>query len=298
MGTPNLKTLSRIFKEYLIISIGIALYAFAWVGIIMPAKGMGGGASGLSLLIYYATGGVDGGGIPIGISYLVINVILLIAAVITLGARFGAKTIYAIAFISLIMSIFQKIIPPDLMGLQDDKLLSAVLGGGLSGVGVGICLLQGGSTGGSDIIAMIINKYRNVSYSKVVVAFDMLVIGCSYFVFKDMPTIIYGFIVTVTFGYATDLLLSGNKQSLQLFVMSNQYDKIADEVTLKLHRGATVLDGTGWYTKRPVKVLMIICRKTEVSQMMRTIKAVDPEAFISMGSIMGVYGRGFESYKK
>lgn len=295
---PTFADIVRSVKEYVIITFGVGLYAFAWTGVILPAGGVGGGATGLALLIYYATGGAAGG-IPIGVSYLVFNVVFVSISIILIGAKFGAKTIFAIFAASILMTTMQRIMPVDanILGVASDKLLSSILGGAISGLGVGLCLIQGGSTGGSDLIAMIINKYRNVSYSRVVVIFDIVVIGCSYFIFHDWATIIYGYVVTGVFGYTTDLLLSGNKQSMQLFVMSHQYEQIADMITHKLHRGTTVLDGTGWYTKQPVKVIMLVCRKTEVSQMMRYIKEIDPDAFITMGSVMGVYGRGFDRYK-
>lgn len=278
-------------REYLIITLGVIIYSFAIVGIIKPAGGVSGGASGLSLIIDYATG------IPTSVSFFAINAVLLVLAIILLGAKFGVKTLYAIFLISGVMGVFEAVIPEGWVGLADDKFLSSVLGGALSGVGIGLCLLQGGSTGGSDIVAMIINKYRNVSYSRVVVIVDVFIIGSSLFIFGDLATVIYGYVVVAVFGYTVDMVLEGDKQSLQIFVMSKQYDEIADLVTNQLHRGATVLDGTGWYTKRPVKVLMIVCRKTEMSMMMKAIKSVDQEAFISMNSVMGVYGQGFDTYK-
>lgn len=298
MAKLNLTTAYRGIKEYAIITIGILLYAFAWTGIILPTEGIGGGATGFSLLVYYITGSAEGG-IPMGTTFLIFNVLFLIIATFTIGAKFGAKTIYAIIAMSVSMSLMQELMPIDanILGLADDKLLSSILGGAVSGVGVGLCLMNGGSTGGSDLIAMIINKYRNISYSRVVVVFDIVVIGCSYFIFQDWSIIIYGYVVTVAFGLTTDTILSGSKQSLQLFIMSKKHEEIADLVTLQLGRGATVLDGTGWYTKQPVKIVMMVCRKTEVGMMMRRIKEIDSEAFITMGSVMGVYGQGFDNYK-
>ena len=282
---------ARTFREYLLITLGVIIYAFGIVGIIKPAGGVSGGASGLSLIIDYATG------IPTSVSFFLINAVLLVLAVILLGAKFGVKTLYAIFLISGVMGVFEAVIPEGWVGLADDKFLSSVLGGALSGVGIGICLLQGGSTGGSDIVAMIVNKYYNISYSRGVVIVDVFIIGSSLFIFGDLATVIYGYVVVAVFGYTVDIVLEGDKQSLQIFVMSKQYDEIADLITNQLHRGATVLDGTGWYTKKPVKVLMIVCRKTEMSMMMKAIKSVDQEAFISMNSVMGVYGQGFDTYK-
>ena len=295
---PKLGEAGKLIRDFVIITLGVALYAFSWTGVIMPADGVGGGATGFSLLVYYMTGGANGG-IPIGVTFIIFNAIFLGICMVLLGAKFGIKTIYAIVVTSIMMTIFQELLPPEanVLGLADDRLLSSILGGALSGIGIATCLLVGGSTGGSDLIAMIVCKFYNVSYSQVVVVVDIFIIGSSYFIFDDWATTIYGFIVTAVFGYTSDLVLSGNKQSLQLFVFSKDYAKIADMITMQLGRGATILDGTGWYSKQPVKVVMLICRRSEMGMMMRSIKSVDPKAFISVANVMGVYGEGFEKYK-
>lgn len=284
-------------KEWILITLGVLIYSFSWVSIIMPADGVGGGATGVALLIYYATGGIDGG-FPIGVSYFIVNAILIMAAVFTLGAKFGIKTIYSIILISVSMSFMQGFIPNNVLGLANDKLLSALLGGGVAGLGISLVLMQGGSTGGSDIIAMIINKYRNVSYGRVVLVTDCIIIGLSYFIFKELAPVIYGYVLTATFSVTVDTLLAGNKQSSQIFVMSEHYQEIADLITHDFHRGVTLLDGTGWYTKKPVKVVMVAVRKSEANYMLQKVKALDPKAFITMGSVMGVYGEGFDTFRK
>ena len=204
-------------KEWTIITLGVLLYSFAWVSIILPADGMGGGATGIAMLVYYATGGIDGG-VPIGISYFVVNAILITAAVFIIGAKFGIKTIYSIILMSIAMSVMQAVIPNNILGLANDKLLSALLGGGVAGLGISLVLMQGGSTGGSDIIAMIINKYRNISYGRVVLVTDCIIIGASYFIEHNLAQVIYGYVLTATFSVTADVMLAGNKQSAQIFV--------------------------------------------------------------------------------
>ena len=201
-------------KEWTIITLGVLLYSFAWVSIILPADGMGGGATGIAMLVYYATGGIDGG-VPIGISYFVVNAILITAAVFIIGAKFGIKTIYSIILMSIAMSVMQAVIPNNILGLANDKLLSALLGGGVAGLGISLVLMQGGSTGGSDIIAMIINKYRNISYGRVVLVTDCIIIGASYFIEHNLAQVIYGYVLTATFSVTADVMLAGNKQSAQ-----------------------------------------------------------------------------------
>lgn len=290
---PSKTTVFKEVKSYLIITLGLMLYAFAWTSILAPANVVGGGGGGMAMLVYYATGGHNGG-IPIGYSYLVINAILIGIGTLLIGPKFGAKTIYAILCISLVMSLMQKFVPNDILGLSQDKLLSALLGGGMAGVGVSMCFTQGGSSGGTDIIAMIVNKYRNISYGRVLMICDVFIIGSTVFVFKDVSTIIYGYVVVGVFGYTIDAVIAGNKQSSQIMIISKHHEAIADRIVYDIKRGVTVLDGNGWYTKKPQKVLMVLCRKNETTAIYKVIRDVDPEAFITVGSVMGVYGEGFE----
>ena len=294
----NKTSLTQTIKEWVLITVGVIFYSFAWVGVILPADGIGGGATGLSLLLYYATGGVDGG-VPIGVSYFIINALLVLAAVIILSAKFGVKTIYAIILMSVVMGVMQGVIPDNILGLADDKLLSSILGAACAAFGVSLVLMQGGSTGGSDIVAMIVNKYRNVSYGRVVLITDCIIIASSYFLPDgDMATVIYGMVFTLIFSTLANVFLDGNKQSAQIFVMSEHYEEIADLITSDLHRGVTILDGMGWFTKKPVKVVMVAVRKNEATYMLNKIKALDSKAFITMGSVRGVYGEGFDTFRK
>lgn len=280
----------RTLREYLLMSAGCLLYSFAWVSIIESSSGIGGGASGLALLIQYATGGL----VSMGTMFFIINAVLIVVAMMTIGAKFGAKTIYCIVAISVFMSFLKGVLPPNLLGLADDKLLSAVLGGALSGVGVSLSFMQGGSTGGTDIVAMIINKFKTISYGKVLLMTDSFIILGSYLIYHDITTIIYGFIMIATLGYAVDSIMAGNSQSSQIFIFTQQAEIIADRIINDLHRGVTILEGEGAYTRRPSKMLLVVCRKMESNNVLRLVKEIDPEAFISVGSVMGVYGKGFE----
>ena len=284
------KDIFNELKSYIIISLGLVVYAFAWICILAPAQVVGGGASGIALIIQEALG------VPMGLGFLILNVILLGIALVLIGPRFGIKTIYAILFISLVMSVIQQIIPADLLGLKDDKLLSAILGGALCGVGVTLCLLQGGSSGGTDIVAMIITKFFNVSMGRVYMISDMIIIGSSFFVF-DLDAIIYGYIMVGVFSYTVDWMMAGPKQSMQLFIITKNPDLLAEQISVNLKRGVTVLNGEGWYTKEPVRVLMVVCRRVQVSSLHRLINSVDKDAFVTTSAVTSVYGRGFEYIK-
>ena len=278
------KLLTRI-KPEIIITFGLFLNALGWTAFLIPAEITGGGISGVATLIFYATG------LPVGISFLIINVFLVIFAIKMLGARFGIKTIYAVVVLSVFLAVLQQAITEPII---KENFMSAVIGGILAGAGVGIVFTQGGSTGGTDIIAMIVNKYKNISPGRVILYLDVLIISSSYLLFHSIEKMVYGYVTMGVASYVIDMVLSGSKQSFQIFIFSREHEKIADRLGTEVGRGVTILDGKGWYSKEPVKLLMIMVRKHESNHVFRIVKEVDNKAFISVGSIMGVYGEGFE----
>ncbi|MDR2563841.1 MAG: YitT family protein [Prevotellaceae bacterium] len=290
MTDLNKKEIYKTLKSYLIISIGLFIYAFAWKAFIIPNRIGGGAAAGLATVIYY----VSGERISTGISILVLNTILVIIGTRVLGRGFGAKTIYGIVFMSIMFSILEE---PEFITRQfgdSDKLICAIVGGIVSGIGIAITFMQGGSAGGTDIVAMIINKYRNITPGKVFLYSDLVIIGSSYFINKDLRTIVYGYVMMGVFSYTVDLLLSGNKQSVQILVFSKKFEQIAERIIRERKRGVTALDATGWYTREEGKVLVILVRKNELNDVYRIIKNIDSEALISVASVMGVFGKGFD----
>lgn len=299
-------TALRGFKEYLLITIGIVIYTLGWAIFLTPNNLIGGGVSGISAIIQYATG------FKMGYSYFIINTILLIASVIIIGPAFGAKTIYAIILASACLNLFQGIIPEAIIqdfALSNGKLMCSIIGGSMAGIGIGMSISQGGSTGGTDIIAMIITKFRNISPGRIILTIDVFIIAASLLFpsygadgqlipFDSKFSIaVYGLIIVTVNGYVVDLYLAGSKQSVQLFILSRHYEEIADMITKEFHRGVTVLDGKGWYTKQPASVLMVITRRTDTNLLLKSIKRVDPDAFLSISSVSGVYGQGFDTIK-
>lgn len=291
------------FKEYLLMAVGMFLYSFGWIGCILPTHGMGGGAGGLSILIHYALGGA----LPVGVIILLVNGVLLLAGGFIVGWKFGIKTIYCIVLMSVFMSILQGVIPVDPADPTvpvdifhlDNRLLSVILGALLAGAGVAMCFQQGGSTGGTDIVAMIINKYRTISYGKIVIMSDFVIIGSALFVSDiGLDGVIYGYVFVALFGYSVDLIMSGNRQSTQIFIVTHDYKAMADAMLYQANRGATVIDARGWYSKEESKIVMVVCRKRDTSMILKIVKSVDPNAFISAGSVMGVYGKGFDALTK
>lgn len=302
-------SVGRTVKEYALVTLGILLYVLGWSIFLVTNNLVGGGVTGLSAILQYATHGV----IKIGYSYFVINVALIIAALFVLGFSFGWKTIYATILASIGLNLFQGIIPADFIqaiSLDNGKLMSTIMGGIMVGVGIGLTMVAGGSTGGTDIIALMVNKYRNVSPGRLILYMDVVVILSSLLIpsykadgtlvpfIEKLTTVVYGFILITINSTVLDLVITGSRQSVQLFILSKHYAKIADSITKDLHRGVTVLDGKGWYTKEQTEVLMVLTRKTDLNLLLRYIKMIDPEAFLSVSSVTGVYGKGFDEIKK
>lgn len=289
-----------VFKEYFIISIGLLLYALGWSTFLIPNNLVGGGVTGISAIILYATG------FSISYSYIIINGVLVLIALKVLGKQFGVKTVYAILIVSLFFKIIPGLIPHELIqdiSIGNGKLLSAIMGGVCSGVGIAITFTQGGSSGGTDIIALMISKYRNISPGKLILYCDIIIIASSMLIPNDsslgekLAVVIYGYILITVSSYTIDLVLSGARQSIQIFIFSKQYEEIADRITA-IGRGVTVIDAMGWFTKEKGKVLMVIVRRTESNFVFRVIREIDKSAFISVGNVMGVYGQGFDQIKK
>ena len=287
-------------KEYIIITLGLALYTFGWVVFLLPNGLVGGGVTGISAIIYYITG------IQVSYSYFVINAALLTVALKVLGKAFGVKTVVAVVLSTIFFRVFPNIIPTELIqdiAISNGRLLSAIMGGICTGAGIAITFTQGGSSGGTDIVALMINKYRNISAGKLILMMDVVIIGSSIFIPSGesigdkLAIILYGFMLITITSYTLDLILSGLRQSQQVFIFSQRYEEIADQITM-IGRGVTVIEGVGWYTKERGKILLVIVRKSEINYIFKTVKEIDREAFLSVGNVMGVYGKGFDQIKK
>ena len=289
--------LLTVFKEYVIMALGMMFYSFGWVACILPNTGTGGGAAGLSLVLCKA---LEGAGISlqIGTMVLLINGLLLLISGFIVGWNFGFKTIYCVVVLSLSMNLWQTVLPPgNFLGLQE-QIVAIVLGGICAGVGIVTCFSQGGSTGGTDIVAVIINHYRTVSYGKILIYTDLFIIGSALFVGYPIATVIYGYIMTAVVGYTVDMIQAGSQQSNQVLIVTHDPEKMADAIANNIHRGVTLLDAEGWYLKQKTKVVMVVCRKRETQMLLKFVRTVDPSAFMTVGSVMGVYGQGFETLNK
>ena len=287
----------KIVMQYLFIVLGIMLYCFSWTVFLVPKHIIGGGVVGLATIEYYLKG------FPMGITNFVVNGILLIIGYRILGGKFGLNTIIGMTTASLSLILFQQVLEVNNMEyfkFENMELFTrAVLGGALSGIGIGICFVNGGNSGGSDIIALIVTKYRNVSPGSVILVVDAIVIAGTLLVPNGLGVegMVYCYIVLVTFTYTLDLVVEGRKQTYQITIMSQLNEQIADAIGNEVKRGVTLLNGWGWYTKKDQKVLLVIAQKKDKVEIMRLVKAIDPNAFISVAKTQGVYGKNFDTIK-
>ncbi|GAO28043.1 YitT family protein [Geofilum rubicundum] len=275
-------------QSYVLLTIGLAISTIGWAGFIIPSEIVGGGVIGIATVFHFLTG------LDIGIMAFGMNALLILLAIKIIGSSFGLKTIYAISVFSLFLSLTSHYIDGPLVS---EKIMATLTGSILAGTGSGIVFLNGGSTGGSDIIALMINKYRNITLGRLLLYIDAIVISSSFFLFKSIETMVYGFVTMAIIAYTVDVIISGTKQTVQFFIFSDKHEELQHHIIHVAKRGLTILPGQGGYSGHEVKVLMVIARKSESQIILRIIKQIDPQAFITMGSVMGVYGQGFESIK-
>ena len=282
--------------DYFLMSIGTLIYVMAWTSFLIPNGLASGGLTGLCTIVQYGTG------VPVGWTFPAINVILLVMGVITLGKSFGFKTIYVIALSSALFEILPNL-PADFVQKLEvtnipDRLVVALVGASMESFGIGLVLRRGGSTGGTDIVAMMINKYWPISPGKVYLYSDVFIIASLFLIpGKGIVDVIYAYVVMLTFSFGVDFVVLGNKSSVQLLVFSPKYQEIADHIIYNVRRGVTALKSVGWYSQKESNVLLIILRKNQMNEVINEIHQIDKNAFISVSSAKSVYGEGFEEIK-
>ena len=276
-------------KDYTIITLGLMCYTFGWTAFLVSNEIVTGGVTGLSAIIYFGTN------IPVPISYFTINGILLIAAIRIIGWQYCIRSIFGVVMTTIQLSIWAYYIKEPL--IKDEPFMSCIIGGIMLGVGIGVAFTRNGSTGGTDIIAAIINKYKPITLGRSILYCDLLIISSSYMLFHDLEKILFGFVVLAVSTYSCDLLINGIRQSIQLLIFSDKYEEIADHINRDINRGVTILDGMGWYSKQPKKVIVVLAKRTESTSIFRLVKQIDSHAFISQANVIGVYGEGFDKIK-
>ena len=288
--------IGRELKDYVAITLGIICYALGWAAFMLPYQISTGGVTGISALIYYITG------IEIQVSYFVINAIFMVFALKILGLKFCIKTLYAIPALTFFLWLFQVLLKDDSGNLPlllgpGQEFMALVIGASMLGFGIGFVFIYNGSTGGTDILAWIINKYKDVSLGRLIMYGDIIIISSCYLVFHDWKRVLFGFCVLFIMSVVIDYVVNSNRQSVQFLIFSRKHEEIAETITKELRRGVTLLDGTGWYSKQSIKVVVVLAKKNQSNEIFRLVRDIDENAFISQSNVVGVYGEGFDKLK-
>ncbi|MDD7304265.1 MAG: YitT family protein [Bacteroidaceae bacterium] len=288
------------FKDILQMLAGIVVYCIGYTCFILPYQITTGGVAGVSALIYYATG------FPVNVSYLAINAALIAIALYTMGWRYCLKTMVSIGLITLGLSFCQEMVTtigPDgqkvlkqIVGEQ--KWVACVIGGLAEGLGLAFVFLAGGSTGGTDIVASSVNKYKDISLGRALLITDLTIITSSLFIIHDIEVLVISYMTLIISMTFLDFVVNSTRQSVQFTIISEHYDEIAQRVSEEIERGVTILNGQGWYSKEARQVLLIMARKNESREIFRLIRQIDPRAFVTMSNVEGVFGEGFDVIKK
>ena len=276
---------SFYWRDYLVILLGLTIYATSLTGFLIPYKVVMGGLGGVSLLIKYSLG------VPLWASYIILNSFLLIFAWYFLGKKYVVSTLFSSIALTIILNLAERFISEPLVGNETMAILIGSIG---CGIGLGMVLSSNSSTGGTDIIAAIITKYRYLSMGRVLMYVDVFIILSSYLLFQSIEKIIIGFVISGILYYAVDMVINGSRQSVQFFIFSPKFDEIATHINSELGRGCSVIDGVGWYSKQPQKIVMLMTRSNESTSVFRLVKGIDKDAFITQTNVSGVYGKGFE----
>lgn len=294
MSSKVLKTIA----EYAVLTLGCFIFALAWEGFVIPNNMSSGGMMGICTIIQYATGGF----LPASAMYLVLNVILLLFAFIAMGLGFGIRTIYCIGMSTVLMGAVEGL--PFLQSVAGqffyikDPVLIPLISGLLEGLGLGLVFKYQGSTGGTDILAIFVNKHWPVSTGTFFLVSDFIIITSILFLpgklFCDM---LYGYIMMIVSSLMIDYITVGSKSSVQVLVFSQRYEQIADHIINDLDRGVTLVQAKGWYSKSEKPVLLIVIRKKQLFEVTKLIKSIDSKAFVSVSQASSVYGEGFEEIK-
>lgn len=289
MHIPSRQNIFREMRDYLMIALGMIMYGIGWTVFLLPNDITTGGVPGIASLVYFATG------LPVQYVYFGINFLLLLLAIRILGWKFSIKTIFAVFTLTSFLPIIQQL-TAGVHLLNDQPFMACVIGASFCG-GIGIAFSSNGSTGGTDIIAAIINKYRDITLGRVMLFCDLIIISSSYFVLKDWEKVVYGYVTLYICSFVLDQVVNSARQSVQFFIISEKYEEIARHINVYPHRGATVINASGFYTGKEIKMLFVLAKKRESTIIFRLIKDIDPNAFVSQSQVIGVYGEGFDKIK-
>ena len=283
---------SHQYKDMFFITFGILMYAFGYTAFILPEHVVMGGVAGISALLFYAFK------LPPGIAIWVLNLTMLVIAYRALSKQFVIRTVIGVTILSSLVGVLQPLFEQyPVITPGEDKFMHVLIGGALGGAGLGIVFSHTGSTGGTDIIVALLNKYTRMSFGRAMQTCDICIICSSYFLFHSLETIVYGVAFTLIASFVCDYVVNGTRQTVQFIIISKKYDAIADTINNSVHRGVTLIKGTGWYSKSDVQILIVLARKYESQDVFNLIKRIDPMAMVSQSFCQGVFGSGFDTIK-
>ena len=284
-------------KDMLFINIGMCIYGLGWAIFMLPNKIVTGGGAGVAAIVQYATG------FPMQYTLLIVNGLLLLIAWWQLGSKFTLKTLYAVLSLTFYLDICQRIVGMDpelargILGEHQEVAMSCILGAVLNGIGIGMVFMSGGCSGGWDIVASVINKYKNVSIGRVLLYLDLIVIGSSYFLWNSWQTVVYGYITLVVYTFALDVMINSSKQDIQFTIYTREYDNIVRAIRENTGHTCTLMHGEGGYSHEASRVVVTVVHKNEQVHMLRLIRDTDPDAFVTFHRVEGAFGKGFNVIK-
>lgn len=291
---PN--SIKNALSDYGVITFGLFLYAIGWAAFLLPYEIAAGGLTGVSAIVYYITG------LELQITYFSVNTLLIIAAVKILGLKFCIKTIYGVSVLSFFLWFLQLIFKdangnlPQILGPGED-FMACIIGSSLCGFGLGQIFIRQGSTGGTDIIAAIVNKYKNVTMGRMILYCDIVIISSCYFIFHDWKRVVFGFVTMLVVSLIIDYVMNYVQQSVQFFIVTKKSDEVSQAILKDANCGATLIPSKGCYSGEPISIIMVIAHKQQSLTIFRVVHEIDPGAFISQTKAAGVYGEGFDKIK-
>jgi uncharacterized membrane-anchored protein YitT (DUF2179 family) len=288
--TPEKKKAANEIRDYIMIGIGMISYCIGWNIFLLPNSITTGGVPGIASVVFWGTG------IPVQLTYFVLNALLLLIALKILGFKFCIKTIYAVIVLTTMTALAQSS-TSELRLLRDQPFMASIIGAIFCGSGIGLGFTFHGSTGGTDIIAAIINKYHDISLGRVIMICDIIIISSSYLVFHDWEKVIYGYVVLWVSSFCIDQVVQSMQRSVQFFIISSKYKEIAAKIAVFPHRGSTIIEARGFYTGHDVKMLFVMAKRRESNVIFSIINEIDPKAFVTQTNVIGVYGEGFDKFK-
>ncbi len=283
------QTLLKNLKDYMFIVLGLASYAFGWCAFVLPEKVVTGGVTGITSLLNFGLGW------NVAITFYGVNLLLLAIAFRSVGSQFVIRTVFGATVASLMIGLFTPLTHSPIVA--HEPFMNMIIGACFCGVGVGTVFVHNGSSAGTDIIAAMVTKHTTISFGRMLLYMDLIIISSSYIIFHSIDKIVYGLVFMIINSFVADMVINSNRQAVQFLIFSKKWEDIANAINNEAHRGCTLIHGTGWYTKRDVKILLVMCRKHESVHVMRIIKAMDNDALISQANVNAIYGQGFDEMK-